>query len=123
MAGARRYRRLAKPLVARNSGYKVCDVFSFLTDVEPRGHVAQAARSSFADRAQHQRLASFRRGDVIAHAYVQVGTDAPNGLDRCERVADDACMREQFAPLLLLAVEVYAADGHARLVFGIGSQY
>ncbi len=112
--------RLSRP------GYRsheLRDVFRFLALVQQRGHLPEAARAAFHDRVLDQRLAPRRGRDVIAHADVQVGAGAPDRLDRRQRVADGARVREQFAALLLFAVQVHAADRHARLVLAVERQH
>src|SRR5207302_11460024 len=51
------------------------------------------------------------------------GSDAPDGLDRGERVADRARAREQVPAALLARVQVYAADGLARLVLAVEGEH
>src|SRR5439155_5406777 len=51
--------------VAGDLGDEVGHLFGFLALVEARGHLPEAARSPFLDRAQHQRLAPRRRRDAL----------------------------------------------------------
>src|ERR1700738_3016523 len=60
---------------------EVGDLFGFPAQVEPSGHLPQAAGPPFADRIQHERPAPGRSGDVDPHAHVEVGPDAANRLD------------------------------------------
>ena len=96
MAAAVRYRRLAKPAQPAaqwpaTAATKLGDVFGFLALVQQRRHLPEAARAAFGDRVfSTSALRPAGGRDVVADAHVEVRADAPDRLDRGQRVAD-AC--------------------------------
>src|ERR1700682_651525 len=131
MAPGLRHRRMAKPLrrgprgrsVAGDRRHEVGDLFGFLALIELRRHLSEAARAAFCDRVEHERPAPGGGGDVVSYPYVQIRAGAAARLGPDERMTHRAGAREEFAPTLLLGVQVDAADADACLVLAVGPQH
>ena len=57
--------RRSRASVAGDGGYETSHLFRFLALVEQGGHLAEAARAAFGDRAQNERLAARRRSRCL----------------------------------------------------------